>query len=243
MEPYYQNLTRVIKKQFEKNPIGDLPRSPMRNHRYRGSVSIIVNDRLDPQADYFFKIFESLKYTASSMVMEKFYEELDGLEYGVLDLCDTNLHTYKYNDVGLIELESVLYETLQRKKFCITNYSITTLIERINSYKGYVTTSEVKTDRVSAHGSLFDCRIMSDNKLSVKENAIYIVEDVFHDLELVNTLIEGEHLTFNFTYDISIANPEKFYIFTNDNDNNKDILNRYKRNLKLKDILNDEGFR
>jgi hypothetical protein len=231
----YNNLYDNISNSLKDVQVSGLKKTTLGHHSKIASVSIIFSH--DIEKTYWMLISQRIPQEIERKIIDEVYLEFEKCNYSVIDLTDTDT-TYPKQ---LVEWSRCLYYEIHNKDILITSLSILTHMQNIEHFSGYVTTTNVKSEVLHKIGKLHNCEVLCDSRLSWNDNFAYCADSISYDVKLINLSLDDDNkLECKFSFDISIVNPIFFYIFTKEINSNKDILLRYKRDLKIKKILRDD---
>ena len=152
----------------------------------------------------------------------------------LIDRRDSSMNTYDLSDSVLREFVHIC----KGKGRSITSSKVVIeLLETSSQYEFYKNTS--LSSSLRCVGRIYDIDIFVDSYLTWSDNFIMHFSSLDYNIELDNVTFGDDHvLSVGIKYGYQIDDPEMIYIFTDELNDNVDVLVRHQRLEKIKKLLN-----
>ena len=196
-------------------------------------VSVDLDRRMD--FDYIPHIIDVVNQNFSielnKLILKDFFKQSQPI---LIDRRDSSMNTNELSDSVLKEFVHIC----QGKGRSITSAKVVIeLLETSSQYEFYNNTS--LSSSLRCVGRVYDIDIFVDSYLPWSDNFIMHFRSLDYNIELDHvTLGEDNVLSVGVKYGYQIDDPKMIYIFTDELNDNLDVLIRHQRREKIKKLLN-----
>ena len=196
-------------------------------------VSVQLDRNID--FDYITHLIDVAKQNFSIEINKLILKDFKKLSPFVIDRRDSkDMNTYELSNSVLREF---VYICKGKGRSITSSKVVIELLETSSQYEFYKNTS--LSSSLRCVGRIYDIGIFVDSYLAWSENFIMHFSSLDYNIELDNVTFGDDHvLSVGIKYGYQIDDPKMIYIFTDELNDNVDVLVRHQRREKIKKLLN-----